>query len=58
MWIETRPTEGDTVMVDLSLPVETIIGIFEKYFDGRAIINIGRRKLYVNSGATFFVWKK
>jgi hypothetical protein len=57
MWIEDRPTAGDTVQVNLILPIETIIGIFERYFDGRAIINIGKRKLYVDSGTTFFIWK-
>lgn len=58
MWTEKRPKEGDTVMVNLILPNETKIGIFKRYFDGRALIDIGNRTLYVDNYITFYVYEK
>lgn len=59
MWIEQRPNEGDTVRVTFSDFTKrgTRIGVLLRYFDGNAIIDFGDRKLYLDSGTTFYVYK-
>jgi hypothetical protein len=60
MWIEQRPNEGDTVKVHFSewTKMGTKIGVFLRYFDGKAIIDFGGRKLYLDGATTFYTYKK
>jgi hypothetical protein len=60
MWVERRPKEGETVKVNFSewTKLGTRIGVMERYHDGRAIIDFGDCKRYLDGYSTFFVFEK
>lgn len=60
MWIERKPSEGETVKVEFAdfTNLGTRIGILKRYFNGKAIIEFGDCKRYLDVYSTFFVWTK
>ena len=60
MWVERRPKEGETVKVEFAewTKLGTKIGIMERYHCGRAIIDFGNHRIYLDSMSTFFVFEK
>lgn len=58
MWEERIPNPGETVKIEFAkwTGLETQIGIFLRRHDGRAIINLGRRLIYLSGDASFLVW--
>jgi len=58
MWEERNPNSGETIKVEFAewTGLESKIGIFLRRHDGRAIIDIGRRLLYIWGDSAFLVW--
>lgn len=60
MWIERPPIEGETVKVHFAefTGMGTIIGIFLRYFEDKAIVDFGRQLLYLDRMTTFYVFTR
>jgi hypothetical protein len=60
MWVEREPVEGDTVKVTFSehTKLGSKIGVFKKFYDGRAEIEFGDCKRFLDRYTTFFVYVK
>jgi len=57
MWEERVPNPGETVKIEFAkwTGLESRIGIFLRRHDGRSIINLGRRLIYLEDSC-FLVW--
>lgn len=60
MWIERMPLEGETVKIEFAewTHYGTKIGVFLRFFDGKAIIDFGDRKMYLDRFSSFLVYER
>lgn len=54
------PFEGETIKIEFAkwTGIRTKIGIFLRFHDGNAIIDLGDRKIYLDRWSTFFIYEQ